>query len=81
MVVSGALTKNCMRDVRELYGLPSHDAEATSAASASLLLELYDEVPPLLSLSHLKNHLKSFPSLSPTRYLLHTVHANAEHHA
>lgn len=45
MVVSGALTKSCMRDVRELYGLQANpDAEPSSAASAALLLELYEEV-------------------------------------
>ena len=45
MIVGGALTKRCMRDVRELYSLPQLDAEASSAASAALLLELYNEVP------------------------------------
>lgn len=45
MVVSGALTKNCMRDMRDLYGLPANPgAEPSSAESAALLLELYEEV-------------------------------------
>jgi len=43
-VVSGCIARECMADLRELYGLPPMpEAEPCAAESARLLLELYEE--------------------------------------
>ncbi len=39
VLVAGELTRDCIADMRELYGLPPKDCD-----SAELLLDLYEEV-------------------------------------
>ncbi len=40
MLVAGELTRDCIADMRDLYGLPAKE----DCDSATLLLDLYEEV-------------------------------------
>jgi len=44
VLVAGELTRECIADMRELYGLPPKDCD-----SAELLLDLYEEVRAVVS--------------------------------